>query len=118
MSKPYCGIRKPPKNRRAGTLDECLKSGQVRLYGRLEKEPQINAYLKEKQNLANEIAKLKRKKANDDKKQANKAIKEANQAIQKAEISNEKAKTAEKEAKKPAAKKTAAKKTAAKKTKK
>ncbi len=33
MSEPYCGIKKIPKNRRRGTMNECLQKSQVRYYG-------------------------------------------------------------------------------------
>ena len=33
MSKIYCGIRKVPKGKKRGTMDECIKSKQVRYYG-------------------------------------------------------------------------------------
>ena len=43
---PYCGMRNLPKNRRAGTLDECLKAGQVRYYGVQAQTTKINDYSK------------------------------------------------------------------------
>ena len=50
---PYCGMRSnPPKNRRPGTFDECLKLGQVRYYGMQEQPFKINAYLKEKKKIS------------------------------------------------------------------
>ena len=36
MSKPYCGVKDPPKDRTRGTAEQCAKSGQIRYYG-LEK---------------------------------------------------------------------------------
>ena len=56
-------MRNPPKNRRPGTLDECLKAGQVRYYGVQAQTTQINDYIKKQKKLANEKAKIKRKKA-------------------------------------------------------
>ena len=84
MSNIYCGIRNPPKNKRPGTLDECLKSGQVRYYGMQEQPVKINDYLKEKKKLANEKAKIRRQNANEKKIDATIKIKQANDAVKKA----------------------------------
>ena len=48
---PYCGMRSnPPKNRRPGTLDECLKAGQVRYYGVQAQATKSNQFLEEKKS--------------------------------------------------------------------
>ena len=50
---PYCGMRSnPPKNRRPGTLDECLKAGQVRYYGIMSQENKINEYIEDKKKVS------------------------------------------------------------------
>lgn len=33
MSKPYCGVGKPPKGFKRATMKECLERGQVRYWG-------------------------------------------------------------------------------------
>jgi hypothetical protein len=33
MSKPYCGSKTVPKNKRLGSMKECVEKGQVCLYG-------------------------------------------------------------------------------------
>ena len=48
MSKPYCGVRKLPKNRERGTIEQCLASHQVRYYGISSKPTTINNYIKKK----------------------------------------------------------------------
>ena len=45
MSKPYCGVRKVPKNRHLGTFFECSDRGQLRYYGMKDESFQINAIL-------------------------------------------------------------------------
>ena len=64
MSKPYCGVHKVPKNRTLGTLNECLKAGQVRYYGREAYLGQINDYIELKKQEAkkkNELRQIKLK---------------------------------------------------------
>ena len=104
MSKPYCGVHKVPKNRTLGTLNECLKAGQVRYYGREAYLGQINDYIE----LKKQEAKKKRAEANKTKRAAkvavNKvktAVNKANNALIKANEKEKQAKTAEKKAKKP-----------------
>ena len=92
---PYCGMRNLPKNRRAGTLDECLKAGQVRYYGVQAQTTKINDYIKKQKMLANENAKKKRKKANEDTKKANNDVIKANNSIIKANNSEIEAQNAE-----------------------
>ena len=92
---PYCGMRNPPKNRRAGTLDECLKAGQVRYYGVQAQTTKINDYIKKQKMLANENAKKKRKKANEDTKKANNDVIKANKSVIKANNSEIEAQIAE-----------------------
>ena len=116
---PYCGMRNPPKNRRPGTLDECLKAGQVRYYGVQAQTTKINDYIKNQKKLANEKAKIKRQQATKSATDAKKKIKEANVAVRKAKKDQLEAKKADNEAKKTPAKKPAvrAKKASAKKIK-
>ena len=79
MSKPYCGVRKVPKNRVRGTMKKCVSKGQTRYYG-LEK---INKNLYELYlNQAKEKAKKKRLEAKKKVADANKAIQESNKADQ------------------------------------
>ena len=33
QQKPYCGSGNCPKNKKKGSPEQCLKQGQVRLYG-------------------------------------------------------------------------------------
>ena len=110
MSKPYCGVRKVPKNRHLGTFIECSDRGQLRYYGMKDESFQISAILAAKKKIANEKAKLRRQKANEKKKEAINKIKQANDAVKNANKAEQEAKTAEKEAKKPAVKNTTAKK--------
>ena len=98
---PYCGIRNPPKNRIRGTLDQCLKAGQVRYYWRMAVENSINQFLDEKKKLAREKAKIKRQNANNLKKDAVIKINQAKVSVKQANKAEQEAKTAEKEAKKP-----------------
>ena len=50
---PYCGMRSnPPKNRRPGTLDECLKAGQVRYYGVQAQATKSNQFLEEEKKVS------------------------------------------------------------------
>jgi hypothetical protein len=37
----YCGMRDPPKNRKLGTPEECLRARQVRLYGVNKIDPKL-----------------------------------------------------------------------------
>ena len=97
---PYCGMRNPPKNRRPGTLDECLKAGQVRYYGVQTQTTQINDYIKKQKKLANEKANIKRKKAIKSTNEANKLINKTNVAVRKANKDQIEAKKAVNEAKK------------------
>ena len=113
MSKPYCGVRKVPKNRVRGTSEQCFKSGQARYYGIMSVENEINKILAEKRKLANENAKIKRQEAKKKVDDANKKIKQANVAVKEANKAKQESKKAEQEAKKTTAKKTTAKKTTA-----
>ena len=103
MYKPYCGIRKPPKNRVRGTSEQCIKSGQARFYGIMSVENSINKFLADKKKLANEKAKMKRQEAKKKVDDANKKIKQANVAVKEANKAKQESKKAEQEAKKPAA---------------
>ena len=96
---PYCGIHNPPKNRRPGTLNECLKAKQVRYYGLQAQTTKINDYIRMQKMLANETAKKKRKKANEDKKKANKDVIMANNSVIKAQNSEIDAQNAEQQVK-------------------
>ena len=98
MSKPYCGIRQPPKGRARGSFDQCIKSGQVRYYGVKAEENQILNYLEEKRKIINENAKKRRKKAKKAKADADNAIKVAEKANNEAKKKVVKANKAMKEA--------------------
>ena len=99
MSKPYCGIRKLPKNRVRGTSQQYIKSGQARYYGIMSVENEINTILAEKRKLANKKAKIKRQNAKQKVADANKKIKQANTAVKEANKAKTESKKAEKEAK-------------------
>ena len=96
MNKPYCGVHKVPKNRNLGTLNECLKAGQVRYYGREAYLGQINDYIE----LKKQEAKKKRAEANKTKRAAKAAVKKAKTAVNKANNAIIKANEKEKQAKK------------------
>ena len=98
MSKPYCGIRQPPKGRARGSFDQCIKSGQVRYYGVKAEENQILNYLEERTKIINENAKKKRADAKKAKVDADKAIKVAEKANNEAKKKVVKANKAVKEA--------------------
>ena len=110
MSKPYCGVRKVPKNRHLGTFLECSDRGQLRYYGMKDESFQISAILAAKKKIANEKAKIKRQEAKKKVADANKKIKEANLAVEDANKAKQEAEKAEQEAKKPAVNNTKAKK--------
>ena len=100
MSKPYCGVRKVPKNRVRGTSEQCIKSGQARYYGIMSVENEINQILAENRKLANEKAKTKRQEAKKKVDDANKKIKQANVAVKEANKAKQESKKAEQKAKK------------------
>ncbi len=66
--KPYCGIKeKPPKGQKRGSMQECIKKNQVRLYGvnKVDNKMLTNKKLLKKDNLETkpklELVKLTRK---------------------------------------------------------
>ena len=112
MSKPYCGVRKVPKNRYLGTFVECSDRGQLRYYGMKDESFQINAVLEAKRKIANLKAKKKRQEAKKKVAEANKSINVFQKAYEEAEKTNNAAEQFKNLIiKKPAAKKTTAKKT-------
>ena len=88
MNKPYCGVRKVPKNRKLGTFLECMDRGQVRYYGIKHTSFQINAALEAKKKIANLKAKKKRQEAKKKVAEANKAVREYNKADSEANKTN------------------------------
>jgi hypothetical protein len=48
MSTVHCGITKPPKGKKTGSMLECAKSKQIRLYGLYKVDPKIIESLKKK----------------------------------------------------------------------
>lgn len=43
MSKVYCGTEKLPKGKKLGTMEECVKAGQVRRFGLFSVDPMLLA---------------------------------------------------------------------------
>lgn len=84
-TKPYCGMRKPPKGRTRGTAQECLKNRQVRYYG-------VNQIEKDIIDKFNQAKKEARKAASE----ANKAAKKVDTAVKKVDTAAKKVDTAAK----------------------
>ena len=99
MSKPYCGVRKVPKNRVRGTSQQCINAGQARYYGIMSVENEINKILADKRKLVNENAKIKRQEAKKKVVEANKKIRQANVAVNEANKAKQESKKADQEAK-------------------
>ncbi len=47
MTNIYCGANKVPKNKKLGSMSECAKKGQIRLYGLKKTDPITFKYIKE-----------------------------------------------------------------------
>lgn len=41
--KPYCGAKKTPKNRKSGSMKECVEAKQIRKFGLKKVDPKILA---------------------------------------------------------------------------
>jgi hypothetical protein len=48
MTDIYCGIGKPPANKKLGTMRQCAEHGQVRLYGLKKIDPKTLEMIKQK----------------------------------------------------------------------
>ena len=57
MSTIHCGITKPKKGKRLGTMEECAKKKQVRLFGLNKIDPKIIDSIQKKKKTIGKLQK-------------------------------------------------------------